>query len=286
MKKLSLDDYRKLRRLVYRGATPLIFAQWRCAFESGDPEDVLSVLACYQNEDGGFGHALEANCWNPNSSPYITGFAINIIDGLNYTFTDRDHPVLRGILKYLDSGAYATEAGWLGMASIPTNNDYSHAPWFRYDPAAKPDAADLKNIVGFILKYGEKDGALYQKALNIEKTLPKDKPVPDLSRYDPTKHIFWQPMPTDFVDSPDSPLYSEYKELVEAELDGIVDWLHTVQELPVPGVNGLGDFEDLSWLDNRQIISCYPSTCGFFIMQIELLKKFDRLEFSFPVQIL
>jgi len=47
---------------VYRGATPLLFAQWRCAFENGDPEDVLGALACYQNADGGFGHALEASC--------------------------------------------------------------------------------------------------------------------------------------------------------------------------------------------------------------------------------
>ena len=83
MKKLSLDDYRKLRRLVYRGANTMIFTQWRCAFENGDPEDALSVLASYQNEDGGFGNALEANCWNPNSSPYITSFAISIIDGLH-----------------------------------------------------------------------------------------------------------------------------------------------------------------------------------------------------------
>jgi hypothetical protein len=278
MKKLSLEDYRKLRRLVYRSANPLIFTQWRYSFENGEPEDVLSVLACYQNEDGGFGHALEANCWNPNSSPYMTGFAISIIDGLNYTFTDRNHPVLRGILKYLASGEYATETGWLGMACIPTNNDYSHAPWFHYDPSAPPDAVDPKNIVEFILKYGEKDSDLYRKAEKIEKTLPKDKPIPDLSGYDPTQFICWEPMPTDIVDSPESPFYPEYKELVEAELDGIVDRLHTIQELPVPGIDDSAD-----WLDNRQIISCYPSTCGFFIMQIELLRKFNRLDFTLPV---
>jgi len=278
MKKLSLDDYRKLRRLVYRGANTLIFTQWRCAFENGDPEDVLSVLSCYQNDDGGFGHALEANCWNPNSSPYMTSFAISIINGLYYTFTDRNHPVLRGILKYLSSGAYATETGWLGMADIPSNNDYSHAPWFRYDPTANPGMTDPKNIVGFVLKYGEKESTLYKKALKIEKTIPKDKPIPDLSGYAPTQFICWAPMPTDIVDSPDSPMYPEYKDLVEAELDGIVDRLHTIQDLPVPGIDDKAD-----WLDNRQIISCYPSTCGFFIMQIELLKKFNRLDFTFPV---
>ena len=80
------------------------------------------------------------------------------------------------------------------------------------------------------------------------------------------------------MDSPDSPLYPEYKDLVEAELDGIVDRLHEIQVLPVPGID---DFAD--WLDNRLIIGCYPSTCGFFIMQIELLKKFNRLDFSLPV---
>jgi len=284
MKKLSLDDYRKLRRLVYRGARPLEFMQWKCAFEGGNPEDTLDVLACYQNEDGGFGHALEANCWNPNSSPYITSFAISIIDGLfglHYTFADRNHPVLQGILKYLASGEYATETGWLGMSDIPTNNDYSHAPWFHYDPMKEPDMTDPKNIVGFILKYGENDSELYQKALRIEKTLPKDKPLPDLSGYDSTEFICWEPMPTDIVDSPDNPLYPEYKDLVEAELDGIVDRLHTIQELPVPGVD---DSPVKFPLDNRQIISCYPSTCGFFIMQIEILKKFDRLDFQIPIQ--
>ena len=285
MKKLSLADYHKLRRLVYRAAPPLVFTNWRCAFEGGAPEDVLSVLACYQNEDGGFGHALEANCWNPNSSPYMTSFAIDIINGLfglDYTFTDRNHPMLRGILRYLASGAYATETGWLGMASIPSNNDYSHAPWFHYDPKAKPDATDPQSIVKFVLQYGEQDSALYQKALRIEKTLPKEKPIPDFSNYDPTQFICWEPLPTDVVDSPDSPLYPAYKDLVEAELDGIVDRLHTIQELPVPGEGRRGRRRE-KWLDSRQIISCYPSACGFFIMQIELLRKFGRLDFQLPV---
>ena len=278
MKKLSLEDYHKLRRLVYRGANTLTFTLWCCTFENDDPEDVQSVLAYYQNEDGGFGYALEANCWNPNSSPYMTSFAISIIKGINYTFSDRNHPILQGIMKYFASGAYATETGWLGMADIPTNNDYSHAPWFHYNPASEPSTTDPKDIVDFILKYGEKDSNLYQKAQKIEKTMPKDKPIPDLNGYDPTEFICWEPMPTDIVDSLDSPLYPEYKDFVEAEMDGIVDRLHMIQELPVPD-----DSHDLSWLDHRQIISCYSSTCGFFIMQIELLKKFNRLDFSLPV---
>ena len=286
MKTLSLASYHKLRRLVYRAASPLLYTQWRCAFESGDPEDALHVLAGYQNEDGGFGHALEANCWNPNSSPYITSFAIDIIEGsfgLQYTFANHDHPVRLGILQYLASGAHATETGWLGMADISSNNDYSHAPWFHYDPARTPGETNPKSIVAFVLKYGEKDSALYQKALRIQKTLPTETPLPDLSHYDPSQFICWAPMPTDIVPTPDHPLYPQYKDLVDAEMDGIVDRLTTTQALPVPGVDGVEDWQDLSWLDNQQIISCYPSTCGFFIMQLLLLKRFNRLDFSLPV---
>ena len=72
MKKLSFNDYIKLRRLVYRNATPLIFTRWRASFENGNVKDVMDVLSCYQNEDGGFGHGLDANCLNPNSSPYMS----------------------------------------------------------------------------------------------------------------------------------------------------------------------------------------------------------------------
>ena len=214
MKKLSLNDYIKLRRLVFRGATPLLFALWRCAFENGDPDDVLSVLECYQNEDGGFGNALEANCWNPNSSPYVTGFAVQILEGLfgfKYEFIDRSHPVLRGILKYFASGEYATENGWLGISDIPSNNDYSHAPWFRFDPAAAEGETDPEKIVGFVLKYGDAENDLYKKALRINEKPPKEKPEPDFANYNPTEFICWEPLPTDFADSPESPHYENIK---------------------------------------------------------------------------
>ena len=270
----------KLRRLTCRGATPLLFTQWRCLFENGSPGDILSVLACYQNEDGGFGHYGGDN-WNPNSTPDATDYAVVQVNQVNRVHpgaAGKNHPIVRGILKYLASGAYATETGWLGQASIPSSNDYSHAPWFHYNPSAPPDAVDSKNFVEFILEYGEKGSALYQKVLQIEKTLPKEQPIPDFSGYDPTEFICWEPLPTDIVDSPDSPLYPEYKDLVEAELDGIVDRLHAIQELPVPGID-----DEADWLDNRLVIGCYPSTCGFFIMQIELLKKFGRLDFQLPL---
>lgn len=43
-------------------------------------QDVLAALAVYQNEDGGFGRALEPDCWNPDSSPVQTWTATEIIN--------------------------------------------------------------------------------------------------------------------------------------------------------------------------------------------------------------
>lgn len=60
---------KKARTFIYRNARPLDLARWQYHFEGGSKEAVLTTLAAYQNEDGGFGHALEPDSWNPNSSP-------------------------------------------------------------------------------------------------------------------------------------------------------------------------------------------------------------------------
>ena len=93
--------YEKTRRFLYRNARPLDIARWQYHFENGSKEAVLTALSCYQNEDGGFGHALEEDCWNPNSSPIQTWVATEILREIE--FTDASHPVIQGILRYLAS---------------------------------------------------------------------------------------------------------------------------------------------------------------------------------------
>lgn len=67
--KLLLEEYEGIRRWMVRNARPLDLARWRFHFEGGGVEPVLEALSAYQNEDGGFGHALEADAWNPHSTP-------------------------------------------------------------------------------------------------------------------------------------------------------------------------------------------------------------------------
>lgn len=63
---------------------------------------MLYTLSFYQNKDGGFGHALEPDAWNPHSSPIQTWFATEILREID--FTDNSHPIIKGILNYLECG--------------------------------------------------------------------------------------------------------------------------------------------------------------------------------------
>jgi hypothetical protein len=276
MKKLTLDDFVKLRKLVYRSARPLEFTMWKFVFENGSAEDFLDVISAYQNDDGGFGYNIEANLWNPNSSPEITSYTLSQIERAGCDLPDNNHLIVKGVLEYLASGKYLTESGWL--CGLPSNLNYSHAPWFGYDPQNEIFRI-LDPLVDFILKYAERNSEIYQKAILLKaKHKPNEQSSkPDFSNYDPTKYEPWGLLPTNFVKSLDSEYYPIYKDFVEMELDGIVDRLHNTNEPPVMS------FKD-AWEDVRQIIGNYYWASSDYISQIEILKKFGRLDFQIPVK--
>ena len=162
---LTEADFLSIRRWMVRNARPLDMTRWQYHFENGNKEAVLSALSAYQNEDGGFGHALEADSWNPNSSPYTTHIAINIFEEIR--FRDRNHEIIKKILKYLDSTPDFNGEYW--PAIIASNHDYPHAPWWTdgtYDWGYTPTAL----LAGFILFYANKDESINRKAKNIVKT--------------------------------------------------------------------------------------------------------------------
>lgn len=158
-----MNTFEKARLFIYRNARPLDLARWQYHFENGSKEAVLNALSYYQNEDGGFGHALEADAWNPYSSPIQTWTATEILREIK--FTDTTHPIVKGILKYLESGQDFDGELWYN--EIISNNDYPHAPWW----GCKADNADSYNptacLAGFIIRFAEKDSILYKLGCRI-----------------------------------------------------------------------------------------------------------------------
>ena len=151
------------RNFVYRNARPLELARWKYLFEGGSREEVLTALASYQNGDGGFGHALEPDCWNPDSSPIQTWAAAEILREIG--FEEKDHPIIQGILQYLSSGKGFDGHTWAN--TIATNNDAPHAPWWEYAPDAERSYNPTASLITFILKYAEPESKFFALACSL-----------------------------------------------------------------------------------------------------------------------
>lgn len=157
-------DITKTGRWIHRNARGLELAKWRFYFEGGDAESVIDELQYYQNTDGGFGHALEADCWNPASAPSQMFYAIHILHELAYQ--DTTHPVIQNMLRYLESGKDMVDGFWVSI--LPSNNQYPHAPWWTKTDRKTFDVyMPNADICWFILKFAQKDSPLYDKAVSM-----------------------------------------------------------------------------------------------------------------------
>jgi hypothetical protein len=157
--------YEKACTFVYRNARHLDIARWQYHFENGSKETVLKALASYQNKDGGFGHALEPDAWNPNSTPIQTWAATEILREID--FADCTHPIIVGILRYLASRQDFDGHCWHNTVS--SNNEYPHAPWWKSgsDSTCHNNYNPTACLAGFIIRFADKDSNLYQLGYRI-----------------------------------------------------------------------------------------------------------------------
>lgn len=160
--------YERARTYLYRNARALEIARFQYHFENGSKEAVLNALSFYQNEDGGFGHGLEADSWNPNSAPVQVQTAVNILREIG--FEEREHPVIQGILNFLASGKCFNGHFW--YTGLKSNNDYPHAPWWYSEkdgPWNENDYNPTAALAGFIIRFADKDSVLYETGCRIVK---------------------------------------------------------------------------------------------------------------------
>lgn len=157
--------YEKAKTFMYRSARPLDLARFQYHFEGGSKDQVMQVLAYYQNEDGGFGHAVEPDCWNPNSTPLHCSTAGDIIREIDYE--DAGHPLIRGLLKYYGSGRDFDGKHW--ALTVRSNNDYPHAPWWYLgsESTCHTDYNGTAQIAGFIIRYAEPGSDVYKLGIRI-----------------------------------------------------------------------------------------------------------------------
>lgn len=277
---LTEQQFENIKNWVHLNAREMELTMWKYHFEDGSKEDVLSALSAYQNADGGFGHALEADNWNPNSSPITTLHAIKMLNDLEYF--DLSHAIYQGIMAYLTSQKDLMDNGW--RFTIASNDDYPHAPWWNYSETAnQAERYDVTaQLCAFILTYFEQNSALYQKALLLVKELiagmlssdqfgdmgiegfivligtlrrlrldgvdcdKMENRLHELVKQaidkDASRWSLYGVRPSNYIKSPTSPFFEENKELVLAEYHYLLD---TLPQNDVWGITW-------TWFDNLE----------------------------------
>lgn len=253
--------FQEVRRWMFRNARPVELALWQYHFEHGRPEAVAAALQCYQNEDGGFGHGLEADCWNPESMPVATWTAIKYMLAVGYV--DQTQPIWQGVWQYLASDKDREDYGW--RFSVPGNNDYPHAPWWSWNgDAYQEDHVNVTlPLTAFILQYGKREDALWQRAAKdaqwlVDLLMEKESFGEALEGYDfllaamrthslpirpgteerlkklqnaaigrdPAQWKNYVPRPSRFIHNENSPLYHGNENIVQAEVTYLKDTRH------------------------------------------------------------
>lgn len=111
--------------------TNLIQQRYLFHFESGSSENVIAALGHYQNNDGGFGHGLEADLRTRHSSVIATTVALQVITEIN----GWQAPIARRAIGYLEQ-CY-NQGNWPLIG--PECNDAPHAPWWQWTAPPDPD---------------------------------------------------------------------------------------------------------------------------------------------------
>lgn len=137
--------FQKARTFVYCNARLLDRLRFAYFFEGGSKTDVLEALKAYQNEDGGFGHALEPDIRCPQSQPVPTEYALHIMDELEVF----DQGILEGIVRYIRSITLPEGGVPLAFRGLMA---YPHAPWWKTEDDTAANINPTGQIMGFLLK--------------------------------------------------------------------------------------------------------------------------------------
>lgn len=135
----------KAKKFIYSNARLLDRRRFEYFFEGGSKEAVISALAAYQNDDGGFGNALEPDIRCPHSQPVPTEVALAIMDEIECF----DRKMIQGIVQYLRK--ITVQDGGFPLA-FRELNDYPHAPWWTVKEDETASMNPTGSIIGLLLK--------------------------------------------------------------------------------------------------------------------------------------
>ena len=155
-------DKRKATEYILENARPLELAVYKYFFKGGSNQAVIDELSRFQNTDGGFGHGLEPDFFNPNSSPIATNDAIITLSRVNAL--DGDSDIVNGIVRYLESHDSFDEDKKRWLFAIDSNKDYPHAIWWEKKGDGISKFNPSVSLAAFMVCYGKRT-PLYEEII-------------------------------------------------------------------------------------------------------------------------
>lgn len=132
MQMLSQPAFEAARAFIFAAGRPLDQARFQFHFAGGSAAAVLAALAPFQNEDGGFGRALEPDLRTPASSAIATSQALIF---LREIAAPASEPLVGRTINYLLSTFDPVKQVWPIVP--PAVEDAPHAPWWTYAASAE-----------------------------------------------------------------------------------------------------------------------------------------------------
>ncbi|WP_099156825.1 hypothetical protein [Virgibacillus ndiopensis] len=303
--KLTSEQFTLAKNFIKTQARDLDKTLFEFYFESGDQEQVAKALINFQNDDGGFGNAIEPDFRLPLSSPIATTVGLQYAKEINL---HAEHVISKQAINYLLTNYDEKEQKW---HVVPEEvNKFAHAPWWHFELEnnrcgveetwANPSA----EIVGYLNYYNSlvpKDflGSLNTLALDELTKLPEQIEMHDfacyqrllesaptpianeilkrleksvaLTNFDKSKWSEYGITPLQVCSKPESPFYKLVEDGIDDNLDFVINNF-TEEGSWKPNWSWFGQYDEewkLAELDWKGYIT---------LKNLLLLKSFDRIE--------
>ncbi|MDR6552666.1 hypothetical protein [Paenibacillus qinlingensis] len=248
---LTSEQFEKSRNFLLSQVREIDKAMFLYEFEGGDPEGVIQALRSYQNDDKGFGRALEPDLRADASSVLATTLALQYASKLN---SNVRLGLIEDCFDYLKQTYIAENQGW---EIIPeAANDAPRAIWWNYEGFQAHWGNPNAEILGYFYAFSEiADPSLtevlqtraFTHLLQTSSLLEMHElfcytrlfvRLPKELQHDirPTMEKFMDncvikraedrngycAVPLQIVDGPESPFYAKYQDVLAGDLDALI----------------------------------------------------------------
>ena len=158
-------DQDAIKNKIYKQGRDLEVALYNYFFEGDDKDMALMALSLFQNRDGGF-HGIDPDLTNPNSTPFQTSIALEILVDLGYTSSNQDEfakTIIDKAFRYLDQ----TLKGDRWALTIPSNDAYPCALWWKHNESEDSRFNPTASLVASILVLASPRKGIYKKAVEL-----------------------------------------------------------------------------------------------------------------------